>query len=116
MSLQTSNIYGKISISDEAVAMVCSQVASEAYGVVDLVSRTLTDNLSALFNRRSFGKGVKVTTIDNKIIIEVFVVLKLGVNVDAVKESLATTVKYACESFTGMIVKSVNINVVGIRV
>lgn len=116
MSLKTSNIFGKISISDEAVAMVCSQAAFECYGVVDLVSRRLTDNLSRIFNKRNYGKGVKVTTVDNKIFIEVFVILKMGVNVEAVKESIANTVKYACESFTGMLVKQIDINVVGIRI
>ncbi|MDD4839497.1 MAG: Asp23/Gls24 family envelope stress response protein [Clostridia bacterium] len=116
MSLRTSNKYGKISISDEAVAMVCSYAASECYGVVELVSRRLTDNLSALLNKSTYGKGIKIATIDNKIFIEVFVILKLGVNVEAVKDSLANTVTYACETFTGMRVKRVNINVVGIRV
>ena len=96
--------------------MVCSHVASECYGVVELVSRRLTDNLSAIFNKQAYGKGIQVATVDNKIFIEIFVILKLGVNVEAVKESLAKMVKYACETFTGMRVKRVNVNVVGIRV
>lgn len=116
MSLTTSNKYGKISITDEAVAMVCSQAASECYGIVELVSRRLTDNMSNLFNKKSYGKGISVATVDNKIYIEVFAVLKLGVNVEAVKDSIANTVSYACETFTGMRVKRVHVNVVGIRV
>lgn len=96
--------------------MVCSHAASECYGVVELVSRRLTDNLSALLNKQAYGKGIHIATVDNKIFIEVFVILKLGVNVEAVKESLANVVKYACETFTGMLVKRVHINVVGIRV
>jgi uncharacterized alkaline shock family protein YloU len=116
MSVTTSNKYGKISISDEAVAMVCSHTASECYGVVELVSRRLSDNLGLLLNKQPYGKGVTVATVDNKIYIEVFVILKLGVNVEAVRESLANTVSYACETFTGMRVKRVNVHVVGIRV
>ena len=45
MSLTTTNKFGKISITDEAVQSVASRVASECYGVVDLVSRSFGDNL-----------------------------------------------------------------------
>lgn len=55
-------------------------------------------------------------TEDNMIFIDIFVVLKLGVSVEAVTESLKSTVKYSVESFTGMRVKNVNVNVVGLRV
>ena len=116
MSLNTSNIYGKITISDEAVSTVASHAASECYGVVELVSRKLTDNISRLFNKQNPGQGIRVLTEDNMIFIDIFVVLKLGVSVEAVTESLKSTVKYSVESFTGMRVKNVNVNVVGLRV
>ena len=116
MSLTTSNIYGKITISDEVVATVASQAASECYGVVEMVSRGFSDNISNLWGNASDGKGVKVTAVDNLMFIEVYVVLKIGVNIEAVKKSVADTVKFALESFTGMRVKKVQVNVVGIRV
>lgn len=116
MALNTSNIYGRITISDEAVAIIASMAASECYGVVELVSRRLSDNIAQLFNKQIYGKGVKVGTIDNMIYIDVFVVLKLGVNVEAVRESLASTVTYKVEHYTGMRVKYVNVNIVGVRV
>ena len=116
MSLTTSNKYGKISISDEAVQVIASQTASECYGVVDLVSRRFSDNIGHLFNKSQLGKGIKVDTVDNLIYVEVFVILKVGVNIEAVKKSLSDSVKFALETFTGMRVKRVHINVVGIRV
>lgn len=116
MSLTTSNKFGKISISDEAVQAVASHAASECYGVVDLVSRRFSDNFGQLFNKNGRGKGVLVQTVDNFIYIEVFVVLKIGVNVDAVKKSLSDAVSFSVETFTGMRVKRVHVNVVGIRV
>jgi len=106
----------EISISDEAVAMVCSQAAAECYGVVELVSRRLSDNIGRLWGKTIYGKGVKIATVDNLIYIDVFAILKRGVNIEAVKESLRRAVTYAAESFTGMRVKTANINIVGIRV
>ncbi len=116
MSLTTSNKFGKISISDEAVQAVASHAAAECYGVVDLVSRRFSDNFGQLFNKNQNGKGVLVQTVDNFIYIELFVVLKCGVNVDAVKKSLSDAVGFSVETFTGMRVKRVHVNVVGIRV
>ena len=116
MSLTTTNKYGKISISDEAVAAVASHAASECYGVVEMVSRRFSDNIATLWGRNKLGKGVKVATVDNLVYVEVFVILKVGVNIETVKKSVADTVKFALETFTGMRVKRVHGNVVGIRV
>ena len=81
-----------------------------------MVSRGFSDNISNLYGDGSDGKGVKVTAVDNLVFIEVYVVLKIGVNIEAVKKSVADTVKFALESFTGMRVKKVQVNIVGIRV
>lgn len=117
MSLTTSNKFGKISISDEAVQAVASHAASECYGVVDLVSRRFTDNFGQLFSKNpQQGKGVLVQTVDSFIYIEVFAVLKRGVNVEAVKKSLSDAVGFSVETFTGMCVKRVHVNVVGLRI
>lgn len=116
MSLTTSNIYGKISISDEAVAIIASHAASECYGVVEMVSRRFSDNIGNLWGKTAEGKGVKVSSVDNLMYVEVYVILKIGVNIETVKKSIADTVKFALENFTGMRVKRVQVNVVGIRV
>lgn len=116
MALTTSNKFGKINISEEAVAMIASHAASDCYGVVDLVSKRFADNLSNLFSKRKLTKGVTVKIVDNLMYIEVHVVLKVGVNIEAVKKSLTDAVKFALEQFTGMRVKRVHVNVCGIRV
>ena len=116
MSVTTSNYYGKIFISDEAIAAVAASAAIECYGVVDLVSKKLSDNFAEIFKKQQLGKGVKVITNENKIFIDIYVVLKYGVSISAVAESLKKAVKYRVEEFSGMIVDSVNVNVVGVRV
>ena len=116
MSLTTSNKFGKISISEEAMQTVASHTAQDCYGVVDLVSRRFSDHIGQLWGKSQLGKGAMVQTVDNLIYVELFVVLKVGVNIEAVKKSLADAVKFSLETFTGMRVKRVHVNVVGIRV
>lgn len=116
MSLSTSNKFGKISISEDAMQTVASHAAQECYGVVDLVSCRFSDNFSQIFGKEQLGKGAIVQTVDSLIYVELFVILKVGINIEAVKKSLADAVKFSLETFTGMRVKRVHVNVVGIRV
>ena len=116
MAVKTSNFYGKLVITDDAIAMTAYHSALDCYGVVDLVSRSLTDSLSGLFNKTPTSKGVKVVTLSNRINLELFVILKEGVNVSAVTESIQNTVKYNVETYTGMRINKIIVNVVGVKV
>ena len=115
MSVSTSNAYGKISISDLAIAKVAYWAALESYGIVDTVARRLSDSFSELFKKDGGGKGVKVVTSGNRIFIDVSVLIKYGVSIEAVAESLKEGIKYKVEYFTGMIVDTVNVNVAGLK-
>ena len=116
MSVSTSNAYGKISISDLAIAKVAAQAAVESYGIVDTVSRRFSDTLAELLKKDAGGKGVKVATQGNRIFIDVYVLIKYGVSIEAVAESLKESIKYKVENFTGMIVDMVNVNVMGLKI
>jgi uncharacterized alkaline shock family protein YloU len=87
----------------------------ESYGIVEMVSRRFTDSLSLLFNKGEGGRGIKVTTSGNRIYVDVYVVMKYGVSITAVAESLKEAIKYKVEVFTGMIVDTVNVNVLGVK-
>lgn len=115
MALRTSNIYGDITISDDAVAIIVNRVARECYGVADLVSRRLSDSILSVLNKESVTKGVKLVTVDNRVYIDLYIFLKTDVNEKAVVDSLKSTVIYHIEHFTGMRVKEVNVHVLGVK-
>lgn len=116
MAVNTINSYGKISVTDESIAGVVSHTALECYGVVDLVARKLGDTIADLFRKGRKTRGIKILTIGDRIHIDLDIILKYGVSINAVAESVRRSVKYNVEQFTGMIVDSVNINVVGVKV
>ncbi|MDR3186737.1 MAG: Asp23/Gls24 family envelope stress response protein [Christensenellaceae bacterium] len=115
MALSTSNIYGDITISDDVVAIIVSRVALDCYGVVDFVSTRLSDSILAMFNKVSVSKGIKIETEENKVYVELNVIVKDGVNVKTIIGNLKSTIIYNLELITGMRVKAVNVHVVGIR-
>ncbi len=116
MAVHTLNNYGKITITDEAIASVVGYFALECYGVVDLVSKHFSDNIAELFKKGHYRRGVKVSTNGNKISLDLCVILKYGVTINAVADSLKKSVKYNVEDFTGMIVESINVNIMGVKV
>lgn len=115
MSVNTSNVYGKISISDQAIAKVAKNAALECYGIVDTASRNIGDSLSELLRKQPDGRGIKIVTAGDRIFIDVNVIIKYGVSINAVAESLKEGVKYKVERFTGMIVDTVNVNIIGVK-
>ncbi len=117
MAVSTNNAYGKISISDLAIARVTAHTAAESYGIVEVASTTrrLSRHLSKLISKDEWGRGVRVTINGNRIALDVSVVIKYGVSIEAVADSLKEAVKYKVEAFTGMLVSLVNVNVVGVK-
>ena len=116
MSVNTVNSYGKISVTDDSVALIVAHSALDVYGVVDLVSNKFTDSLREIFKKSYKPRGIKITTISDRINIDLDIILKYGVSINAVAESVRRVVKYNVEQFTGMLVDSININVVGVKV
>ena len=117
MSVNTANAYGRITITEDAIAQVAGMTALDCYGIVDLVAGRLSEILAMLFRRRNrLSRGVRVKTNGDRIYMDLFVIIKYGVSIDAVAQSLKKSVKYDVERFTGMVVDTINVNVVGIRV
>ena len=116
MAVKTSNAFGKIAIDNEAIACVTGHIARECYGVVDLASQGFFGSFNSLKKNKTLSNGVKIKTIGNRIYIDLSVILKFGVSISTVTDNLKSSIKYGVESFTGMIIDSVNINVVGVRV
>ncbi len=116
MSVNTNNSYGRITITEEAIAQIAGFSALECYGVVELVSKRLTDSFADLFRKSKMSRGVRVLASGDRIFIDIYIILKYGVNIEAVAQSLKKTVKYDVEKFSGMVVDTINVNVLGIKV
>jgi len=84
--------------------------------VVDLVSKNIKDNIKDFIKKQPYSKGVKVSIVDNRIVIDLYCIFKYGVSISAVAESLKKSVKYSVENFTGMIVENINVHVLGVQV
>ena len=116
MECKIKNDIGTVYIAEDVMLKVAGYAALECYGIVDLVPKKLSDSVSDLLRKKKVSRGVRVLTDGDRIYIDLFVVMKYGVSIDAVAQTLKRTVKYDVERFTGMVVDTVNVNVIGIRV
>jgi uncharacterized alkaline shock family protein YloU len=108
---------GSIEISPVAIASMASQAVLGCYGVVGMASRTLRDGLAELLHPSdSPKKGVQVQLVDDKITIDLFVIMEYGVRVSEVAHNVMQSVKFNVEKALGVPVADVNVHVQGLRI
>ena len=115
MSVKTNNIYGKIVISDKTIERFVARVAMDCYGIVEFASKNIMDSIISFLRFGSEVKGVKVRSSGDRIFIDVSVIVKYGVSIKAVVEALKESIKYRVERFTGMLVDTMNVRVMGVK-
>jgi len=109
-------LYGRVEVTPQAVATLASRAIEQSYGVVGLASRHSRPGLAELLRRDEQQNGVQVTFTDDRIVIDLFVILEYGTRISEVAYNLMSSVKFAVESALEMPVVEVNVNVQGIRV
>lgn len=110
---EITNDLGSIRIADEVVATVAGLAAIEVEGVASMSGGWGTDLVEKL-GRKNFGKGIKVEVTDSDTRIDIFLVIEYGYPIPTVAEGVQKEVKMAVETMTGLKVKAVNVNILGV--
>lgn len=107
---------GKLIISDEIFANLAGLLAIENYGIVGMASQKASEGFWELLGRENAGKGVKISTENNVLTIDLYVMVEYGVSINAVAENVIDNVSYQIREMTSMPVDSINVHVEGVRV
>ncbi len=116
MAIKTENEHGTIVMSNTVIAHIAGMVATSCYGVVGMAYRNAGDTVASLLKWDTITKGIKVTTEDDKINIDLHIIVEYGVNIKVISDSIISSVRYNVENMTGFRVGQVTVNVEGIRV
>lgn len=116
MIASKQNQLGTINIEPEAIAKIAGLATTECYGIVGMASKNMKDGIVKLLKIESLTKGVKLKIEDDKLIIDLHIIVKYGTNIRAVAETIISTVKYKVEEATSMNASSINIFVEGIKI
>ncbi|UXR66610.1 Asp23/Gls24 family envelope stress response protein [Staphylococcus pasteuri] len=116
MTLEISNDYGKIDISNEVIASVVGGKAVECYGIVGMSSRQqVRDGIAEILGHDNYARGIKVCEENGNVDIDMYIIVSYGVKISEVANNVQSTVKYTLESTLNVKVNSVNIFVQGVR-
>lgn len=117
MSIELTTKFGQIDISNEVIAMVAGGAAIECFGIVGMASKhQIRDGLTDILRRENFTRGVIVRQEDDKVYIDMYIVVSYGTKISEVAHNVQSTVKYTLDKTVGLSVESVNIYVQGVRV
>jgi uncharacterized alkaline shock family protein YloU len=106
---------GDIRISLQAISALASQAALRSYGVVGMAARGWFESWMHP-TAKDPRQGVEVHVHEEKINLDVYVILEYGTRISTVADSVAHAVRYTVEKSFHLPVESVNVHVQGLRV
>ncbi|MGP4078108.1 Asp23/Gls24 family envelope stress response protein [Halobacillus sp. K22] len=117
MSVDLNNQYGHITISNDVISTIAGGAAVECYGIVGMASKNqIRDGLSEMLRKENFSRGVVVRQIDDRLHIDMFIIVSYGTKISEVAHNVQSQVKYTLNKTVGLSVDSVNIYIQGVRV
>ena len=116
MSAKLENQYGTINIENEVIARIAGLTAFDCYGIVGMAAKNVKDDIFQLLKVESLTKGIKISVQEDRIVIDMHIIVEYGTNITAIAENTISTVKYKVETVCGINVEQVNVFVEGVRV
>ncbi|GAA6393800.1 Asp23/Gls24 family envelope stress response protein [Clostridiales bacterium] len=104
---------GNIHISEEVLAAITAAAALDVEGVSGLAAN-LGSDIAELLGKKNLAKGVHVRMEDDKVEVELSVLMGYGHTIPEIGRAIQDGVKSAIESMTGLEVSVVNVSVAGI--
>ena len=110
--ITTATEKGNICISEDVIATIVGAAITEIDGV-DGLAYTVGDDIMEFIGRKNLAKGVKVSLDDEKIVVDILLMVDFGCVVTEVAEKVQSSVASALEGMTGMS-PTVNVHVSGV--
>ncbi|MCI2253153.1 Asp23/Gls24 family envelope stress response protein [Domibacillus sp. PGB-M46] len=117
MTIELTTELGQVDISNEVIAMIAGGAAVDCYGIVGMASKNqLKDGLAEMLRRENFTRGVVVRQEEDRVFIDMYIIVSYGTKISEVASNVQSKVKYTLNQTVGLSVDSVNIFVQGVRV
>ncbi|HMV29597.1 MAG TPA: Asp23/Gls24 family envelope stress response protein [Anaerolineales bacterium] len=104
----TESTQGKTTVSPEVLTTIASLAALEVPGVSRLAP--VSGGVNRLF-RRGTSDGVRIEAKDNTVFVDLFLILKDGVNIREVGRNVQANVARSVQEMVGMEVGEVNVHI-----
>ena len=117
MTLEITNEYGSIDISNDVIATLAGGAAVECYGIVGMASKhQVRDGIAEILGRDNYSKGVIVSQNEGVLDVDMYIIVSYGTKISEIANNVQSAVKYTLEQSLKLKVNAVNIYIHGVRV
>lgn len=114
--INISNEYGVVEYTDTTIASIIGLSATQSYGVVGMAYKNASDGIWQVIKRQDkFIKGVKLSVEEDKLIIDLYIIVQYGTKISEIANNIISQLKYNIEHLTGIKVGKITVNVQDIR-
>jgi len=113
--IKTTEI-GEIMVTKETIETIAGLATIDCYGLVGMVPLNIQSGITSILGRDSIRKGVEVKQSEDGLIVDVHVIVGYGIKIREVAYNVMQKVIYVLEKSAGLKVKTVNVNVKGVKV
>jgi uncharacterized alkaline shock family protein YloU len=107
---------GEVIIDRDVLAKYAGMATTDCIGIVGMAAVNVKDGVTKLLKKENAARGVNVYVSDNRIKIELHVIVAYGVSIRAVARNVLESVHYKIEEYTGLTVEKINVVVEGVRI
>ncbi len=105
---------GTIHISEEVLAVTAAAAALDVEGVGGLAANLGSDIAELLAGKKNLSKGVRVAVAEDKVTVDISVLVRYGFSVQKSARAVQDGVADAIGNASGLTVEEVNVHVVGV--
>lgn len=107
--IKTENHLGEIHISQNYLKKLIGHTAARCFGVVGMDDCSALQRIKTMMKSSDANNGVTIRTKNNRLIIDLHILVSYGVNISAVSDSIVNKVRFAVENEAGIDVFKVNV-------
>ena len=104
-----------IQISNDVIAVIAGVAVSEVQGVTSMAGGFAGGISEVLSGKKNLAKGIKVDKEENKVKIDVNIIVEYGTRIPDIAFEIQNRVKTSVENMTGLKVEEVNVHVQGVN-
>ncbi|MDO8885339.1 Asp23/Gls24 family envelope stress response protein [Candidatus Oleimmundimicrobium sp.] len=102
---------GQINVANDVIADLAGHVALESYGIAGMASPSAKVEVAQILTRDKLKKGVNVKVLNDKVEIDLYIIIEHGTNLSEVARNLVERVKYEVEKYVELEVDNVEIHI-----
>ena len=104
-----------IQISNDVIAVIAGVAVSEVQGVSSMAGGFAGGISEVLSGKKNLAKGIKVDKEENKVKIDVNIIVEYGTRIPDIAFEIQNRVKTSVENMTGLKDEEVNVHVQGVN-